>query len=188
MPQLAEHQLRVAGVGRLIAENWQEKGDARLATQLCLVHDMGNIVKFANLTDPHWRAVQKRYQRKYGNDAHEATKKILEEAGMGKFNPFIDEEAELYFLEAKENELSKANLASVILLYADCRVTPAGVTSYRTRINDLKERYGGSSSPTWYDWTYWFEEWIARQVKIEPEAITEESVRPLFDELLTYEI
>jgi hypothetical protein len=41
------HQLRVAGVAKLTFDNWlSEKPDINLITSVCLLHDMGNIIKF----------------------------------------------------------------------------------------------------------------------------------------------
>ena len=199
MPQLIEHQLKVAVVGKVMSENWKSTCSANEAIKLCLVHDMGNIVKFDLSPEKAktfgeienlgvWQEIQKKYIDKYGSDAHEATKAILADANLSFFNPLIDEEAKLYFMEAKESELKKSKLSSIILMYADCRVTPKGITSYRERIDDLKTRYGGSSSPTWYEWTYWFDEWITKQVTIDPKNITDEVARPLFDELLEIEV
>jgi hypothetical protein len=92
----------------------------------------------------------------------------------------IGEEEKLYFAEAKEEILTNTNVAAIILMYADCRVKPEGIVSYRQRIDDLKARYGGVGSPTWYDWTYWFDNWMQNQVKIDLNSITEEMVTPLW--------
>jgi len=199
MPQLKTHMLRVAAVGKLVAEAWKSECDADFATQLCLVHDLGNIVKF-DLTEKsrgskfgeidnlqHWQDIQSRYWKKYGHDAHDATTGILQEAKLEKFIDAINEEEELYFAEATSEKLALANPGSIILLYADCRVTPAGVSSYRVRVNDLAERYGAKSE-SWTKWTYWFEDWIQTQVNIDLSSITERSVTPMFDELLESEL
>ena len=196
MPQLETHMLRVAGVGKIIAENWQGECDTKLTTDLCLIHDMGNIVKF-DLRDEtdmskfgrienlkHWQEVQRGYWDKYGKDAHDATIGILREAGLPHFESYIDEEERLYFAEAREEQLAKARVESIILMYADCRVIPSGVVSYRERVNDLKDRYG-TRSDTWYDWTFWFESWLQTKVGVDLQSITEASVTPLFDELLS---
>lgn len=198
MPQLVTHQLRVAGVGKIIAENWKDKCDVIFTTELCLLHDMGNIVKFDLTTRDakfgkienieYWRKIQQQYWDQFGKDAHDATIGILRETNLGNFVAYITEEEKLYFAEAREDILNKANIASVILMYADCRVTPAGVVSYRERIDDLKARYGGVGTPAWYKWTFGFEEWMQSKVTIDLNGITEQSVKPLFDELLTYEI
>ncbi len=199
MPQLETHMLRVAGIGKIIAQNWKGGCDAKLVTDLCLLHDMGNIVKF-DLRDNidrarfgqienlhHWQKVQAVYWEKYGKRAHDATIGILNEAGLSRFTQYIEEEEKLYFAEAKEIELDKASVAAVILMYADCRVIPSGVVSYRERVNDLKDRYG-TRSETWYDWTFWFEDWMQSKVNIDLQGITEASVTPLFDELRNYSL
>lgn len=199
MPQLVEHQLRVGYVGKIIAENWVDPCDAQLVTKVCLLHDMGNIVKF-DLSNrdvekfgviaevEFWREIQQQYRDKYGKDANEATSKILKEAQLEEYGKYIAEEAKLYFAEANDAMLSKASVASIILMYADCRVVPKGLVSYRERINDLQERYGGIGTPTWYDWTFWFEDWMQSKVKLDLNSITEEVAQSNFDELLTYTI
>lgn len=200
MPQLATHMLRVAGVGKIIAEHWKARCDVRFVTELCLLHDVGNLVKF-DLSEKEenkmygpienaakWRARQQEYWKKYGKNAHDATIGILREAGLTQFEAPIREEEQLYFLEPKEAELAKASVPAIILMYADCRVTPAGVTSYRERIDDLKTRYGGVATNTWYGWTYWFEDWMEAQTDFDLQSITEKSVTPLFDEMLGYNI
>lgn len=197
MPQLATHMLRVGAVGKLISENWRDDGDLEFVTQLCLLHDMGNIVKFdlAKRDDKfgkienveQWQRVQQSYWDKYGHDAHDATIGILKDAKLKRFVPYVTEEEELYFAEAKENGLAMASIPSIILMYADCRVVPNGVVSYRERIDDLKARYG-SKSTTWYDWTYWFENWMQSQVSIDLNSITEKLIEPQCRELLSYNI
>jgi hypothetical protein len=199
MPQLVTHQLRVAGVGKIIAENWKGKCDVKFTTELCLLHDMGNIVKFdlknrdeskfGNIENiEYWQQIQQKYLNQFGKDAHDATVGIIKQAKLDKFIPYIFEEEKLYFAEAKEIELSRASLPAIILMYADCRVIPKGVVSYRERIDDLKARYGGVGTTTWYNWTYWFEEWMQKKVNIDLHEITEQMVAPLFDDLLTHEI
>ena len=196
MPQLEMHMLRVGAVGKMVAENWIGGCDSKFVTDLCLIHDMGNLVKF-DLTNrnedkfgkienvEYWQKMQQQYWDKYGHEAHDATEGILRAAGMTKFVESINEEEKLYFAEAREIGLEQVNTAAIILMYSDCRVAPAGVVSYRERIDDLKERYGVRTE-TWYDWTNWFDEWIQKQVAIDLNSITEASVTPLFDELLSY--
>ena len=111
----------------------------------------------------------------------------MRDAGLPQFESYINEEEELYFAETREEKLAEARVESIILMYSDCRVTPSGVVSYRERVNDLKDRYG-TRSETWYDWTFWFEEWMQKQVGIDLSSITDASVDPLFDELLSVQI
>lgn len=201
MPQLAEHQLRVGAVGQIVAENWRGGCDELLATKLCLLHDMGNIVKF-DLSDeaqrvsmfgkidnlPHWQEVQKKYLDQYGSDAHAATNGILREMGEDKIVPMIDEEVRLYLAEADSQELDKADVPTVIMMYGDFRVIPQGVVSYQDRVEDLRVRYGGGKSPTWLAWTAKFEQWIQERIAVDLDSITEEVVRPRWDALLKVEI
>lgn len=201
MSQLAEHQLRVGGVGQMVAENWRGGCDETEVTKVCLLHDMGNTVKF-DLSDeavntkmfgrivnlPYWRGVQQKYWDKYGKDAHIATKGILAEAGLADLNKYIDEESELYFSEASEEELMQASVPAVILMYADCRVVPRGIVPYRERVEDLKARYGGGKSATWYPWMFRFEKWLQAQVSIDLSTITEEVVARRWESLLSVRI
>ena len=46
MPNLAMHQLRVAGVAMQICESLDTNIDTNSVVKACLLHDMGNIIKF----------------------------------------------------------------------------------------------------------------------------------------------
>lgn len=198
MPQLETHMLRVGAIGKIVAENWKDGCDVKYVTGVCLLHDMGNLVKFDLINRneekfgkienlEYWQKIQQEYWGKYGHDAHDATVGILQDADLTQFVDLIIEEEKLYFAEAREKELAQANVATIILMYADCRVTPSGVVTYRERVDDLRDRYGARTE-TWYDWTYWFDNWMQSKVKIDLRKITEESASPLFDELLRYNI
>lgn len=208
MPQLAQHQLRVGAVGQIVAENWSfdpaqdKRVDAMLTTKLCLLHDMGNIVKF-DLSEeavqtkmfgqkvdlPYWRRIQQEYRDMYGKDAHAATKGILAEAGLEWLNPLIDEEGNLYKQQVGEEQLAKADPAAAILMYADMRVVPRGVASYQARVDDLWARgYGRGMSEGYLAWAKEFDQWVHKMCKIDPETITEAMARVRWDELLSVTI
>ena len=195
MPQLAVHQLRVGAVCKIVAENFCKEVDVQYITKLGLVHDMGNIVKFdlANRNEElygkvkgveHWVEIQKTYWQKYGHDAHQATVAILTEAGLGEYIPDLNAEAELYFAESTTQELEQASQGAVILMYADCRVSPRGVVPYRERIDDLVERYGGGKTDTWRDSMVEFEKYIERATSTDLMMVSEVSANELFDQLL----
>ena len=70
MPNLQLHQLRVASVAKIIAENFKEKLDKESIVIACLFHDMGNIIKFnfsyfTEFLKPegleYWQAVKNEY-------------------------------------------------------------------------------------------------------------------------------
>ena len=46
MPNLREHMLRVAGAASLICDNFTEPLNKEEIISACLLHDMGNIIKF----------------------------------------------------------------------------------------------------------------------------------------------
>ena len=200
MPQLIEHQIRVAGVGHLVARGWSG-ANLREVTLACLLHDMGNIVKFDLADSPErralfgitpdlerWQRVQNEYRAKYGTSAHTATTAILKDMGLTEMVRIVNEEAELYFSEASPKQLDAMSPSVIILMYADCRVIPSGVTSYRARLDDLAVRYGGGKTTTWREWMNQFEKYIASKTTINLDSITEESIKPLTSELLNYSI
>src|SRR3974390_1594724 len=88
---LQEHQLRVAAVGTLIARHMTEPVDADGITRVCLIHDMGNLLKFDLGQTPewlepegagYWKTRQAEMSARYGHDEHAATKKIARELGV----------------------------------------------------------------------------------------------------------
>ena len=97
MPQLAEHQLKVAGVARLICDNSDHGLDAGNIIAACLLHDIGNIIKFdLSVTDQllpgrfsredlaFWQGVKDWFVSKYGKDEHHASLKIIREIGVSE--------------------------------------------------------------------------------------------------------
>lgn len=186
---LAEHMLRTAGVGYFVASNWKEKGvDVNLTTAACLLHDVGNLVKFdldnpiVEIDDPEkWRRIQKKYWDKYGKNTHDVTIQIIEELGREDVVGVIEEEGEVY---GKSVEVIKgASLPTQFLLYSDVRVMPHGVTGMQDRIDDLQARYGNPK----YDLSYLFplEDYLQKMTTIDITAIDEEMVRPLFPQFLS---
>src|SRR5205823_967909 len=118
MPQLAEHQLRVAAVASLICENFQGDIDMQNIVTACLLHDMGNIVKFNFDTETlkklhgvvspeqakQWEQVKQEFLAKYGGGSHNVTMKIVDELGVGeRIRELVDC---VGFNQAKENEAS----------------------------------------------------------------------------------
>lgn len=184
MPQLREHQLRVGGIAKLITDEWDDREIARESVLSCLLHDMGNIVKFHDLSDPQWLEVQKYYQAKYGNDAHDATVGILNDAGLYQYVEYIEEEKKLYELTPTAKEVFDTySRPAIIVLYSDLRVIPTGVASILERTEDLVRRYRNKRTENIYGPPT--EEYVQSLTSINVASISEEDVRPLFDELLT---
>lgn len=195
MPNLQEHQMRVAGVGYFITKNWNDKSlDIDKEVKACLLHDMGNTVKFdlseeksrqMGFTDnlDYWREVQQEYFEKYGHDAHEATIAILREMNL----PEMAELMVVEFVSWHEKKLdSLDNLYAKILAYSDLRVAPNSVVSMKERIDDLCRRY--NNKPDDFTHCYVMEKQIQENTSIDLQEITEEKVRPLFKQFLEMEI
>lgn len=184
MPQLREHQLRVGGIARLITDDHDSIVTA-------LVHDMGNIVKF-DLDNPvtlisdveKWKIEQEHVRKTYGRDAHEATYAILAEAGLDKYNTHLRDEGRAYDNETLDIDFFESmSKPALFTLYADMRVSVDGVVSMQERIEDLERRYGAPRTES--KWANKLEDYIQSIASIDVRTITEESVEPLFDELLT---
>lgn len=147
---LQEHQLQVASVASWIVDHWQgipiEKGQIIYGA---LFHDMGNIIKF-NFSPEHtpfnytveeklyWEKIQKFFIEKYGTDVHHATQVIVKEIGdPHKISSIV---GGLGF-----NQLPKLweekNIVSIIIQYADMRVSPHGITTIDNRLTDFYKRY-----------------------------------------------
>lgn len=149
-PNLAEHQLRVAAVVSWILDHWHgEEVNKEQIILTALFHDMGNIIKFdfssehtpfsySEAERHYWESIKKEYIEKYGNDPHHATQTIVAELG----NPYdiapivggLGFRNSPKFLETKD-------LVSMIVQYADMRVSPYTVTSAEDRLLDFYKRY-----------------------------------------------
>lgn len=150
LPNLQEHQFRVASVARLIGEQHKEKINLDKLIKAALLHDMGNIIKF-DLEKPivpwkddeeknYWLEIQNKFRNKYGHDEHKATVTIAQEIGLN--DEVVELVSSLNFSKAclyKEG----SDYEKKILLYADCRVSPKGVTGLKERLEDFKNRYTG---------------------------------------------
>ena len=158
MPNLQEHQLRVAGVAQLICDNLnlqqsdpQQSIDRDAIITTCLLHDMGNIIKFnlghfpefrAEKGLEYWQRVKDEYIAKYGPEEHIATHMIVKEIG-------VSAEVESYLDRIGFSNLDKAldnpSLGQKICSYADMRVGPHGVISIEQRVADGIKRYAATS-------------------------------------------
>jgi hypothetical protein len=214
MPILQQHQLRVTAVASLICENISVSVDKESIIKACLLHDMGNIIKFIIGSIPeaveeegleYWHQVQNEFIAKYGKDEHHATLLIAEELGVGK--KVYDLINCIGFHTAKEN-LECEDFNRKICAYADMRVTPSGVDSLENRLSNLKERYHGKNKTSNLDFGYEkdsleehvearelfedslkkIEKQIFEKCSLNPEDISDEAVKSVVDYLKSVEI
>lgn len=147
MPSLQLHMLRVSAVAKFICVNTTVSVNTPHILSACLLHDMGNILKFnldlfPEFLQPegkdYWQGVKDSFQKKYGPDEHEATIQIAKELGVE--NRVIDLiDAFQFSLAVKNNE--NPDIEKKICAYADMRVEPHNIVSLKDRLKDGRKRF-----------------------------------------------
>jgi len=183
MPQLQLHQLRVAGVASIILDHFPQDLDRDEIITACLLHDMGNIIKFDLNLFPeslkprgyqYWEDVKHEYIQKYGNDSSKAAININKE--LHKSSSVLSLLKSIGF--TKGDEIYKTtNFSKKITAYADQRVAPYGVVPMLERFQEGKERKGREKEmllmvAKWQK----IEEQIFFQCNLKPEEITDRKV------------
>ena len=199
MPNLQEHMFRVAGVASLICDNFNESFNKKDIIIACLLHDIGNIIKFdlnyfPELNKPegleYWQNVQNEYIKNYGKNEYVANTKIAHKIGVSEW--VLELINSISFLGAPSNVLDR-DFAKKIVSYSDERVNPFGVVSLEQRFVDLGKRYVNHSSHTFERNTYEnalreIEKQIFSKCKIKPEDINDDSVKLQMEKLKDFEI
>jgi hypothetical protein len=190
MPNLQQHMFRVAGVAELICQHISQQVDREEVITACLLHDMGNIIKFDLTYFPefiqpqgleYWQAVKDQFVAKYGQNPHHATIAIARELhASDRVVELIDAVA---FNIAKQNWES-SDFSRKICAYADMRVAPSGVVSLTERLEDGRKRYEKPGQKNTFSYAMGaFLKKIEGQLfvacDLEPEDITSSSVESL---------
>ncbi len=198
-PWLAEHMFRVTAVAVTIFDALGEKDGRDDLICAGLFHDLGNIVKFnfdtlqiAGDDDlSKWEEVKKEFISEYGESAHNATLSILKE--MNVRQNIIDMIDGMSF--TKSVEIAKeSNIFLQILTYADMRVIPSGVGTLTERIEDMYKRYtdkhpkDSEKTKKGVEGMYLLEKKLFENLPIEPNEITEESIKKTIDSLKGFDI
>jgi 5'-deoxynucleotidase YfbR-like HD superfamily hydrolase len=157
---LQRHMLRVAAVGKHIAENWNEEIDTNSIISALLLHDLGNLLKFdlskgVSLFDnneqniDYWQQVKDELISTYGTkDEHRATIKMATEVTN---NQRIMKLVEGIGSSNLKNTLRKNDWEQKIASYSDFRVTPSGYSTVTNRFEDIIERYKGHNHALSYE-------------------------------------
>jgi len=200
MPSLQEHMLRTAAVASLICDNFNEPLLKEEIITACLLHDMGNIIKFktgvlSEFYEPesveYWQGVKKEYIKKYGKDQHEATIKIIQELGLPD-NLALLAGRNSFSLICEHCDSDDINMK--IVHYADGRVDPYGIVSYKERMDEAKNRYKTKKENEEKERERLtqcgkeIEKQIFSKCKIKPEDINNESIAPIILELKNFVI
>jgi|SRR3989339_62863 len=196
MPNLQLHQLRVASVAKIIAENFKEKLDKESIVIACLFHDMGNIIKFnfsyfTEFLKPegleYWQAVKNEYIKKYGHEEHLATELIAKEINVSP--QAMECLKQIGFSNSDKNERSES-FENKICNYSDMRVDPYGVVSMEKRIYEGRKRYEGRKHTIMSERfeplvqsLRNIEKYIFSKTGIKPDEITNEKVQSNIEKL-----
>jgi hypothetical protein len=202
MKNLQIHQYRVAGVAQMICDHFSPSLERENILLACLLHDMGNIIKFdlgffPDTVQPegleYWQKVQQEYIDKYGTNEHLATLAICRELGVSE--RVIELISSISFTNGKEN-FESPDLSRKICDYADTRVTPFGVVSLEDRLADLEKRYAPKypseeqrlEREVFRGFIRKIEEQVFAQCSLQPDDITESEVQKLFADLQKVEL
>ena len=201
MQNLQLHQLRVASVACQICISLTNKVDTESVVKACLLHDMGNIIKFDLSYFPefnkpegidYWKQVQDEYIEKYGHNEHHATIEIVKELGCSdSITSLIDAIDHNYV--AKNN--ANMTLEEKLCVYADNRVTPHGIVSLRERSEEARARYKNHPNRIVEEDNFIFiknledfEKEIFSSSSIKPIDVNDKSAEKHIEELRNFEI
>ena len=191
------HMLRVAACSNLIIDNWNGKEiDKESIIRVCLLHDMGNMVKIPEdfSKDKEFIRIRKKYFEKYGTNDHEINLEIGKQEGLT--------EKEIIILDGKRSRKNEETLKSdsyerKICAYCDQRVAPDGVVGIKERLEDAKVRYKNKPLSVWsneekanclIECSLAIEKQIMEYCKLDSEDINDKSIEPYMKQLKNYEI
>ena len=194
---LQMHMLRVAACSNLIIDNWTgAEIDNKAIIRVCLLHDMGNIVKIPEdfSKDQEFLKIRKKYFDKHGTNDHEINLEIGKQEGLT--------EQELTILDGKRSRKNEETLKSnsyerKICAYCDQRVAPDGVVSIKERLEDAKVRYKNKPLSVWsneekanhlIECSLGIEKQIIKYCKLKPEDINDFSIKEYIEQLKAYDI
>lgn len=198
MPTLREHMYRVAAIAYLICDSIADFNDKQNVIIACLLHDMGNIIKFKlghlpEFLEPegldYWQQVQDEFKKKFSDDEHNATLKIAKEIGVSEnVLNLID----IVGFPNGEKNLIENNLSKMICGYSDMRVAPHGVLPLAERLEDLRKRYihrhptDDGSFGRYSNSFLQMEDKIFNQASIKSTEITDEKITGIIKELKNF--
>lgn len=194
---LQMHMLRVAACSNLIIDNWNGlEIDRKSIIRVCLLHDMGNMVKIPveESKDEEFLKVRKKYFDKYGTNDHEINLEIGKQEGLT--------EKEITILDGKRSRKNEETLQSnsyerKICAYCDQRVAPNGVIGITERLEDAKIRYKDKPLSVWsneekanylIECSLGIEKQIMKYCKLKPEDINDSTIETYIEKLKKYEI
>lgn len=194
---LQMHMLRVAACSNLIIDNWiGPEINEKTIIRVCLLHDMGNIVKIPEgfSKDENFNKIRRQYLEKYGHYDN------IINLDIGKKEGLTDKELKvLDGMQSSENEKTRDlnEYERKICTYCDQIVAPYGVVGVVERLQDAKKRYEKYPLSNWANeekakhiikCALEIEKQIMKHCKIKPQDINDNSVQKYIEKLKTYEM
>ncbi len=186
LPNLRLHMFRTAAVAEIMCDNWRGAAiDRNCIIAACLLHDIGNIVKFdLKKSDApllgnevnrlgYWRKVKRDTIHRYGSNDHGATHNMMIEIGVNR--------RVLFLVDRIGDALRKKgsrDYAQMLCNYADNRVSPCGVLSISDRFSDFIDRYSRSSSEENRARCALVRSLLGNALKVEERLFVHERIRP----------
>jgi hypothetical protein len=198
------HQLRVAAVGKYIAERSKRSLDSHGIVSACLLHDMGNIIKsdmtsLPELWQPegveYWSKVKEEVIQEYGTDEHAATLARARDIGVSDaVRRLVDGVGFSNLQKALETESSEQKICE----YADVRVGPYGILSVQERLENWYIRYQERVAGKGVDAAAYYaslqegfaelEQQLLGICDFKPSDITDESMVPIIAGLRNFQL
>jgi HD superfamily phosphodiesterase len=204
IPSLQLHHYRVTAVAHMICDNWirENKPDFKDIITACLLHDIGNIIKFnldafPKLLQPkgkkYWQKVKNQFIKKYGKNEHEATHLIAKEIGIS--TRAMELIHSVGFSKSVENYKTK-DYSKKICAYSDQRVAPFGIITLKERMLEGRKRFRLNKGPIcgkdpfnlYASKLAKIEQQIFRNTSIKPSDITDKSSQKIIKTLSHFQI
>jgi hypothetical protein len=195
IPQnLQEHMLRVASLASILLENWTgSRLDRDSIVKACVVHDIAKPTTFDLAKQAQFgmspeaikdlEKLQIRLKSNYGANEHEATVKICKEIGLPAKAVILVDNLEWSYIPRLLNDIE-----SLIPIYCDMRISPKGILSMKTRLEDLKTRESGEDFEEKQENGQEIEKLISQNVSIDVNSISDSQINSNFEKLLNTEI
>lgn len=194
---LQMHMLRVAACSNLIIDYWNgPEIDKKSIIRVCLLHDMGNIVKITpdQTNDKEFLQYRQQWIDKYGEDDHRINDIIAKQEGITEKEIHIMDEK---ILKNNEKTANNDSFEIKICAYCDQRITPTGVASIKERLEELKKRHqqkgkgsmvNEKAANSLIQSATEIEKQIMEYCKLKPEDINDDNIKSYIEKLKYWEI
>lgn len=194
-PNLQEHMIWVAGLAKVICDNWNAP-EAPLNSedlfQACLFHDAAKLINFKIFEKDaeYWEKIRSSYIKKFGDNEQKATIALCRLVRVSDNAIELLNAKELYpFVQRARFIMSSGSYELKILGYCDSRISPKGVTSLYGRYEELLKR-DNSKSKDRESLKLFFEieKQIQKNTGVNLTNVNQEMVQAQRDYFLDYEI